>query len=214
LLDLVASVNLLPYYVYKQLDLGELQPTNLTLLLADRSVKVPKGIVEDIILKVDEFYLPADFIVLDTKPVTNSNNHSPVILGRPFFATTDAVTRCRNRVMTLSFENKIVELNIFHSSSQPPKIDDHEKVNMIDISVSHTFEKYCYEDPMEKCLAHFGQNFDIDESLKEVNALLDSVPVRYTNQCPGRTLTCVNNLFLFHQSSSLLSWSSNLCPTR
>ena len=53
LLDLRASVNLLPYSVYKQLALGELQPTNLTLFLADRSVKVPKRIVEDVILKVD-----------------------------------------------------------------------------------------------------------------------------------------------------------------
>ena len=56
LLDLGASVNLLPYFVYKQLGLGELQPTNLTLLQADRSVKVPKRIVEDVILKVDEFF--------------------------------------------------------------------------------------------------------------------------------------------------------------
>ena len=56
LLDLWASVNFLPYSVYKQLGLGELQPTNLTLLLADRLVKVPKGIVEDAILKVDKFF--------------------------------------------------------------------------------------------------------------------------------------------------------------
>ena len=59
-------MNLLPYSVYKKLGLGELQPINLTLLLPDRSVKVPKGIVEDVILKVNEFYFPADFVVLDT----------------------------------------------------------------------------------------------------------------------------------------------------
>jgi len=46
-------------------------------------------------------------------------------------------------------------------------MDDHEEVNMIDISVSLTFEESCYKDPLEKYLAHFGQNFDIDESLKE-----------------------------------------------
>jgi len=50
---------------------------------------------------------------------------------------------------------------------------------MIDISVDHTFEESCYKDPLEKCLAYFGQNFDIDESIEEVNALLDSVPVMY-----------------------------------
>ena len=54
LLDLVASVNLLPYSVYKQLGLGELKPTNITLSLADRSIKIPKGIVEDVLVKVDK----------------------------------------------------------------------------------------------------------------------------------------------------------------
>ena len=74
------SVNLLPYSVYKQLGLRELQPTNLTLLLADKSVKVSKGIIEDVILKIDEFYFPADFVILNTEPVTNFSNQSPVIL--------------------------------------------------------------------------------------------------------------------------------------
>jgi len=53
-------------------------------------------------------------------------------------------------------------------------MDDHEEINMIDISVNHTFEESCYDDPLEKCLTHFRQNFDIDESIDEVNALLDS----------------------------------------
>ena len=54
LLDLGASVNLLPYSVYKELGLGELKPTNINLSLADRSVKIPKGIVEDVLVKVDK----------------------------------------------------------------------------------------------------------------------------------------------------------------
>ena len=69
LLDLGASVNLLPYSMYKQLGLGELKPTNITLSLADRSVKIPKGIVEDVLVKVDKFYYPMDFVVLDTEQV-------------------------------------------------------------------------------------------------------------------------------------------------
>ena len=121
LLDLEANLNLLPYFVYKQLGLGELQPTNLALLLADRSVRVPKVIVEDVILKVDEFYFPADFVVLDTEPVINLNNHSSLNLGRLFLTTVDAIIRCRNGVMTLSFGNMTVELNVFHTSFQPRK---------------------------------------------------------------------------------------------
>jgi hypothetical protein len=55
LLDLGASVNLLPYSVYLQLGLGELKPTSMTIQLADRSVKRPRGIIEDVLVKVDKF---------------------------------------------------------------------------------------------------------------------------------------------------------------
>ena len=101
LLDLRASVNLLPYSVYKQLGLGELKPTNITLSLADRSVKIPKGIVEDVLIKVDKFYYPVDFVVLDIELIENGPNHVPIILGRPFLATANAIINCRNRVMQL-----------------------------------------------------------------------------------------------------------------
>jgi len=57
-------------------------------------------------------------------------------------------------------------------------MDDHEEVNMIDVSINYTFEESCY---VEKCLAHFGMNFDIEEFIEEVNALLDSVPIMDTN---------------------------------
>ena len=66
LLDLGASVNLLPYLMYRQLGLGKLKPTSITLSLADRSIKITKGTVEDVLIQVDKFYYPVDFIVLDT----------------------------------------------------------------------------------------------------------------------------------------------------
>ena len=99
LLDLGASVNLLPYSVYKQLGLGELKPTNITLSLVDRSVKIPKGIVEDVLAKVDKFYYPVDFVVLDTEPIASGLNHVPIILGIPFLATSNAIINCQNGVM-------------------------------------------------------------------------------------------------------------------
>ena len=71
LVDLGASVNLLPYSVYVELGLGELEPTNITLQLADSSVKIPRGIVKDVLVQVDKFYFPVDFVVLDTQPVVN-----------------------------------------------------------------------------------------------------------------------------------------------
>ena len=118
LLDLGASVNLLPYSVYKQLGLGELKPTNITLSLADRSVKIPKGIVEDVLVKVDKFYYLVDFVVLDTEPIASGPNQVPIILGRPFLATANAIINCRNGVMQLTFGNMTLELNIFHLSNK------------------------------------------------------------------------------------------------
>ena len=103
LLDLGASVNLLPYLVYKQLGLGELKPTTITLSLADTSMKIPKDVVEDVLVKVDKFYYPVDFVILDTEPLAIGTNYVPIILGRPFLATSNAIINYRNGVMQLTF---------------------------------------------------------------------------------------------------------------
>ena len=105
LLDLGASVNLLPYLMYKQLGLGELKPTFITLSLADRSIKIPKGTVEDVLIQVDKFYYPVDFVVLDIEPAVAGANYVPIILGRPFLATSNAIINFRNSVMQLTFGN-------------------------------------------------------------------------------------------------------------
>ena len=113
LLDLGASVNLMSYTVYKQLGLGELKPTNITLSLADRSVKI------------DKFYYPVDFVALDTEPIASEPNHVPIILGRLFLATANAIINYRNGVMQLTFGNMTLELNIFHLNNKQ-KLLEHE----------------------------------------------------------------------------------------
>ena len=127
LLDLGASVNLLPYSMYKQLGLGELKPTNITLSLADRSVKIPKGIVEDVLVKVDNFYYPVDFVVLDTEPMVERTHQVPIILGMPFLAIANAIINCRNGVMQLTFGSMTLELNIFHLSNKDNQAEDKEQ---------------------------------------------------------------------------------------
>ncbi|XP_058181219.1 uncharacterized protein LOC131299654 [Rhododendron vialii] len=119
LLDLGASVNLLPYSVYQQLGLGELKPTTVRLQLADGSLKIPKGVIEDVLIKVDKFYFPADLIVLDTQPVHHSRGQIRVILGCPFLATSNAQINCRNGVMKMSFGNVTFELTIFDTGEKP-----------------------------------------------------------------------------------------------
>ena len=136
LLDLGAGINMLPYSVYKQLGLGELKPTNITLSLVDRSVKIPKGIVEDVLVKVDKFYYLVDFVVLDIEPVADGTNHVPIILGRPFLATSNAIINCRNGVMQITFGNMTLELNIFHLSSKHKSMEEQEPDQVCLISPS------------------------------------------------------------------------------
>ena len=142
LLDLGASVNLLPYSVYKQLRLGELKPTSITLSLADRSVKIPRRMIEDVLVQVDNFYYPVDFIILDTNPNVKGTNYVPIILGRPFLATSNAIIKCSNGLMQLTFGNMKLELNIFYMCKKPiipEEQEGPEDVCIIDTSV----EEHC-----------------------------------------------------------------------
>ena len=118
LLDLRASLNLLSYSVFQSLGVGGLKPTSVTLLLADRSVKVPKGIVKDVLVQVDKFIYLVDFVVLDTQPVKTCNP-IPVILGCLFLATSNALINYRNGLMKLSFENMTLEMNVFNTCKHP-----------------------------------------------------------------------------------------------
>ena len=113
-MDFGASVNLFPYSVYVELGLGELEHTNITLQLADHSVKIPRGIVKDVLVQVDKFNFPVDFVVLNTQPVSNQGTQFPVILGRPFLASANAIIHYKGGLMTLSFGNMTVNLNIFN----------------------------------------------------------------------------------------------------
>ena len=134
LLDLGASVNLLLYSMYKQLGLGELKPTSITLSLADRLIKIPKGRVEDVQIQVDKFYYLVDFVILDIEPTIAGANYVLIILGRPFLATSNAIINCRNGVMQLTFGNMTPELNIFHLSRKhmQPVEDVPEELCIID----------------------------------------------------------------------------------
>ena len=90
-------------------------------------MKIPKGVVEDVLVKVDNFYYPVDFVVLDTEPMVESTHQVPIILGRPFFATANAIINCRNRVMQLTFGNMTLELNIFHLRNKDKQAEDREQ---------------------------------------------------------------------------------------
>ena len=160
LLDLGASVNLLPYSVYKQLGLGELKPTTITLALEYRSIKILKATVEDVLIQVDKFYYPIDFVVLDTEPVTVGANYVPIILGRPFLATSNAIINFRNGVMQLTFGNMTLELIIFHlrKKHMQPMKEGPEEVCIIDTIMEEQVEQQQLQDVLIKELSDYSED--------------------------------------------------------
>ena len=110
---------------------------NKATVTTDRSIKIPRGMIEDVLVQVDKFYYPVDFIVLDTEPIAREPNHVPIILGRPFLATANALINCRNGVMQLTFGNMTLELNIFHLCKRHPNQDEDEQETL---SISMCYE--------------------------------------------------------------------------
>jgi len=100
--------------VYQQLMFGELSPTRVTIQLAVRLVKVPKGEINDVFIQVGEYIYSVDFIVLKTQPISNLRSQTPIILGHLFFATANAIINCRNRSMRLTFGDMTKEVNVFN----------------------------------------------------------------------------------------------------
>jgi hypothetical protein len=175
LVDLGAGVNLLLYSVYQQLDLGELKPTTVILHLVDRSIKKPKGIVEDVIIKVDKFFFPVDFIVLDTELVPHPERLIPVILGHPFLATANACINCQTGVMEISFGNIKVRLNIFTTFQHAPNQNECFFVDNIEEYVEESLPSLLTKDPLEACLTYFGfKDFNTDQYNEEVHDLLET----------------------------------------
>ncbi|XP_026443728.1 uncharacterized protein LOC113343828 [Papaver somniferum] len=169
LLYLGASVNLLPFSVYEQLGLGEMKPTRITLQLADRSVKIPRGIIEDVLVQVENFIYPVDFVILYTQPVSSQDINIPIILGRPFLATANAVIQCQTGLVEFSFGNQKISVNVLKASQAPPDPEHYESICMIDSLVENTFTTNSVSDPLEACLAHFGAYYDEDSHFEEVN---------------------------------------------
>jgi hypothetical protein len=179
LLDLGASINLLPFTIYQQMGLGDLKPTSITLQLADRSVRTPKGMVEDVLIKIENFYYPVDFIVLDIEPTLHLDNGIPIILGRPFLTIANALINCRNGRMKITFGSMIAELNIFNVIRQQLKHYECHYVNLIDTVVQEEFNRNCFSDPLETLLTNSVDSHDIahDTHLTEICSLLDSSQV-------------------------------------
>ncbi|GJV68462.1 DNA-directed DNA polymerase [Tanacetum coccineum] len=120
LADLGASISLMPYTMYKKLGLGEPKATRMSLELTDRSIQYPRGIIENVLIKVDKFVLPIDFVILDMP----KDSRVPMILGRPFLATARAMIDVFNKKITLRVGDDEVIFDVDHSIKRPTTEDD------------------------------------------------------------------------------------------
>ncbi|KAK8947387.1 hypothetical protein KSP39_PZI006995 [Platanthera zijinensis] len=125
LCDLGASINLMPLSIYTKLGLGEIAPTSLTLQLADRTLAFPKGIVEDVLVKVEKFIFPADFVVLDM----DEDKDVPIILGRPFIATGRTLIDVQRGELTMRVNNEEVTFNILKAMKYPNDKEECYSIN-------------------------------------------------------------------------------------
>nr|GEX14204.1 reverse transcriptase domain-containing protein [Tanacetum cinerariifolium] len=113
LADLGASINLMPLSIWKNLSLPELTPTRMTLELSDRSITHPKGVAEDVFVKVGKFHFLTDFVVVDFE----ADPRVPLILGRSFLRTDRALVDVYREEMTLRVNDEDEILGFSKNSS-------------------------------------------------------------------------------------------------
>ena len=119
--------------------------------------------MEDVLIQVDKFYYPVDFVVLDTKPIAVGANYVPIILGRSFLAISNAIINCQNGVMQLTFGNMTLELNIFHLSKKhmQPLEEDPKEVCIIDTILEEQVEQQQLQDVLIEELCELQETQEI-----------------------------------------------------
>ncbi|GJV72982.1 reverse transcriptase domain-containing protein [Tanacetum coccineum] len=138
LADLGASINLMPLSIWKKLSLPDLTPTRMTLELADRSITYPKGLAEDVFVKVGKFHFPTDFVVVDFE----ADPRVPLILGRSFLRTGRALIDVYGEEITLRVDNEAVTFNLDQTMRYSSTND--KSINRIDI-IDAVCEEYAPE---------------------------------------------------------------------
>nr|GEU79242.1 reverse transcriptase domain-containing protein [Tanacetum cinerariifolium] len=130
--DLGASINLMPLSIWKKLSLPELNPARMTLELADRSITRPKGVAEDVFIKVGKFHFSTDFVVIDFE----ADPRVPLILGRSFLRTGRALIDVYEKEITLRVNDESVTFKLNQTMRYSSTYDDNsmKRVNVIDIA--------------------------------------------------------------------------------
>nr|GEZ15257.1 reverse transcriptase domain-containing protein [Tanacetum cinerariifolium] len=132
LADLSASINLMPFSVWKRLSLPDLTPTCMTLELADHSISRSVGVAEDVYVKVGSFHFPADFVVVDF----DADSRVPLILGRSFLNTGRALIDVFEGELTLRVGKEAITFNLYQTSRYSANYSDitAKRIDVIDMA--------------------------------------------------------------------------------
>ncbi|XP_070050705.1 uncharacterized protein [Nicotiana tomentosiformis] len=146
LCDLGASINLMSYSVFKTLGIGQPRPTSMRLQMADQTMKRPLGIIDDVLVRVDKFILPADFVILDYEV----EYEVPIILGRPFLATGKALVDVKAGELTFRVGDEKVVFHVFKSMRLPNSNKVCSFMDLVtEVIVDDTRVMINVEDPLE-----------------------------------------------------------------
>ena len=115
LIDLEASINLMPLSMCRRIGELEILPTRMTLQLVDRSITRPYGVVEDVLVKMCQFNFPVDFVIMDIE----EDAEIPLILHRPFMLTTNCVVDMGKGNLEMSIDDQKVTFNLFEAMKHP-----------------------------------------------------------------------------------------------
>ncbi|XP_058733223.1 uncharacterized protein LOC131604824 [Vicia villosa] len=182
LVDLGSSINLIPLSVVKRLGNIEMKHTKITLQLADKSIISPYGVVQDMLVKVDKFLFPVDFVVVDME----EDCDVPLILGRPFMKTTRMMIDIDDGIMKVRVQDKEVIFTLFEST-KPPK-DEHDNFRIDDekgeiIEVANQFHKDKEKANHEGKTHH--KNFEVGQMVLVCNSRLKVFPSKLKSKWSG-----------------------------
>ncbi|XP_073121886.1 uncharacterized protein [Henckelia pumila] len=129
LCDLGSSINLMPYSLAKKLDMENNEPVSISLKFADGSIKYPRRIVENVLVKIDHFIYPVDFVILDMK----EDCEVPMILGCHFLAASRALIDVEKGELVLRMNEEQVIFNMLMSATESPTLKFCSAVKFIDV---------------------------------------------------------------------------------
>ncbi|XP_016199769.1 uncharacterized protein LOC107640784 [Arachis ipaensis] len=115
LCDLGASINLMPLSLMKKMAIDKVKPIRMSLQMTDRSLKIPNGVVENLLVKLGKFIFPVDFVILDME----EEGHNSIILGRLFLATVRAINDVEKGEMTLRVHDEKMIIKVFKVMQYP-----------------------------------------------------------------------------------------------